>query len=383
MKISGWISIATFLCLLIFSNAALAETCSLDSASVFKSASNVSMPLNISSIAVSNDIPDGTIIYQQKYVPSYSSISVNCDESRSWYYVMSLTNTPMPRSSWTGTIISHESWAAEYSWDGYIYETGIPGIGITISMMSVRRPAPGIVGTNCYASKSCTDAGMKARAIIALVKTGPISAGVINAGNFPTMKVALGREATNITLYTLSFTGSLNVTLPTCTTPDFNVSLGKWTTEHFAGKGSSTPWVAANIVLSNCGNFIGSNVSGDMSDGNYWSDNGSSFSSMMQWNTWSITLSPVSSVLDSASGIMSVDNSDTSAAKGIGIQLSSGDTTSADSHIIDFGTALTGTFNSDGSSSVIIPLSARYIQTEDSVTTGMANGKLVYTVSYF
>lgn len=120
-----------------------------------------------------------------------------------------------------------------------------------------------------------------------------------------------------------------------------------------------------------------------MSDGNYWSDNGSSFSSMMQWNTWSITLSPVSSVLDSASGIMSVDNSDTSAAKGIGIQLSSGDTTSADSHIIDFGTALTGTFNSDGSSSVIIPLSARYIQTEDSVTTGMANGKLVYTVSYF
>lgn len=76
------------------------------------------------------------------------------------------------------------------------------------------------------------------------------------------------------------------------------------------------PRVAANIVLSNCGNFIGSNVSGDMSDGNYWSDNGSSFSSMMQWNTWSITLSPVSSVLDSASGIMSVDNSDTSAAKG-------------------------------------------------------------------
>lgn len=104
MKISGWISIATFLCLLIFSNAALAETCSLDSASVFKSASNVSMPLNISSIAVSNDIPDGTIIYQQKYVPSYSSISVNCDESRSWYYVMSLTNTPMPLSSGPGPL---------------------------------------------------------------------------------------------------------------------------------------------------------------------------------------------------------------------------------------------------------------------------------------
>ena len=120
-----------------------------------------------------------------------------------------------------------------------------------------------------------------------------------------------------------------------------------------------------------------------MSDGNYWSDNGSSFSSTMQWNTWSITLSPVSSVLDSASGIMAVDTSVPSAATGIGIQVSSGDTTSADSHIIDFGNTLTGTFNSDGSSSVTIPLSARYIQTEDSVSAGTANGKLVYTVSYF
>lgn len=365
MKILRWISVTTFLCLFVVSNAAMAVTCSLDSASVFKTASNVTMPLNLSTIAVSNDIPDGTIIYQQKYVPGYSSISINCDDSATWNYIMSLTNTPMPLSSWSGTIISHESWVATYSWDGYIYETGIPGIGITISMMSVRRPAPGIVGTNCLASKSCTDTGMAARAIIALVKTGPISAGVINAGNFPTMKVALGREASNITLYTLSFIGSLNVTLPTCTTPDFNVSLGKWTTEHFTGKGSSTPWVAANIVLSNCGNFIGSNVSGDMSDGNYWSDNGSSFSSTMQWNTWSITLSPVSSVLDSASGIMSVDTSVPSAATGIGIQVSSADATSADSHIIDFGNALTGTFNSDGASSVTIPLSARYIQTED------------------
>ncbi|MHA1048168.1 fimbrial protein [Enterobacter hormaechei subsp. steigerwaltii] len=383
MKILRWISVATFLCLFVVSNAAMAVTCSLDSASVFKTASNVTMPLNLSTIAVSNDIPDGTIIYQQKYVPGYSSISINCDDSATWYYIMSLTNTPMPLSSWSGTIISHESWVATYSWDGYIYETGIPGIGITISMMSVRRPAPGIVGTNCLASKSCTDTGMAARAIIALVKTGPISAGVINAGNFPTMKVALGREASNITLYTLSFIGSLNVTLPTCTTPDFNVSLGKWTTEHFTGKGSSTPWVAANIVLSNCGNFIGSNVSGDMSDGNYWSDNGSSFSSTMQWNTWSITLSPVSSVLDSASGIMSVDTSVPSAATGIGIQVSSADATSADSHIIDFGNALTGTFNSDGASSVTIPLSARYIQTEDSVTAGTADGKLIYTISYY
>ncbi|MGM8398326.1 fimbrial protein [Enterobacter hormaechei] len=378
MKILRWISVATFLCLFVVSNAAMAVTCSLDSASVFKTASNVTMPLNLSTIAVSNDIPDGTIIYQQRFTPSYSSITVNCDDSNSWLYVMSLTNTPA-LSTWTGTVTSPESWVAEWSWNGYIYETGVQGIGLTLSMMSTRKPAPGSVGTNCYAGRSCTDTGNAARVYLALVKTGPISPGIINASNFPTFKAGLGREASNIELYTLNFTGSLNITLPTCTTPDFSVALGKWPAERFTGKGSTTPWVAANITLTNCGTFVGSNVSTD----NYWSDDLSYSFTNMQWNTWSLSLSPVTSVLDSANGIMALDNSTGSAATGIGIQLSSGDTTSADSHIIDLGTALTGIFNSDGASSVTIPLSARYIQTEDSVTAGTADGKLIYTISYY
>ena len=378
MKTFGWIRIAVFLCLVTISKTVMAVTCTLDSASVFKTASSVTMPLNLSTISVSNDIPDGTILYQQRYTPSYPSITVNCDNSATWFYLMSLTNAPA-LSSWTGTVISPESWVASWSWDGYIYETGVPGIGLTLSMMSSRRPAPGSLGTNCVASKSCTDTGGEARMYLALVKTGPITAGVINAGNFPTFKVGLGREASNIELYTLNFAGSLNITLPTCTTPDYNVSLGKWSIATFKSKGVTTPWVTANIILTNCGIFSGSNVS----TSNYWSDNNTSSSSVMQWNTWTVSLSPVSSVLDSANGIMSVDTSDPTAATGIGIQLSSGDTTSADSHVIDFSSSLSGTFTADGASSVTIPLSARYIQTEDRVTAGKANGKLVYTVTYF
>ena len=378
MKITGWAGVVTFLCLLTMSKAVMAVTCTLDSVSVFKTPISATMPLNLSTIAVSNDIPDGTIIYQQRYFPSYSSITVNCDNSASWYYVMSLANTPA-LSSWTGTVISPESWAAEWSWDGYIYETGVPGIGLTLSMMSTRRPAPGSVGTNCYASLTCTDTGKAARVILALVKTGAISAGVVNASNFPTFKVGLGREASNVQLYTLNFTGSLNVTLPTCTTPDFSVSLGKWSTERFTGKGSTTPWVAANITLTNCGTFAGSNVA----VANYWSDDSTSSSTTMQWNTWSLSLSPVTSVLDSANGIMALDNSNGSAATGIGIQISAGDTATADAGIIDFSSPVSGTFSSDGAVNVTLPLSARYIQTEDSVTAGTADGKLIYTISYF
>lgn len=379
MKIKGWGGICVCLFVLILSRAAMAATCSLDSASVLKVAGSVTMPLNLSTITVSNDIPDGTIIYQQRYLPAYSSVTVNCDNRATWFYIMSLTNTPMPLSTWTGTVSSPIDWSGPTSWDGYIYETGVPGIGVTISMMSTRVPAPGIVGTNCVASTTCNDSGADARAIIALIKTGPISAGVINASNFPTFNAALGRQESSVQLYTLNFSGLLNVALPTCTTPDFNVSLGKWSAARFTGKGSSTPWVPADIRLTGCGTFNGTNVTIE----NYWSDDNSSSSSIMQWNTWSVSLSPVTSVLDSANGIMSVDTSDASAAMGIGIQISSGDTASADSHIIDFSSSLSGTFTSDGTSSVTIPLSARYIQTEDSVTAGTANGKLIYTVSYF
>ncbi|QCC93277.1 type 1 fimbrial protein [Enterobacter cloacae] len=381
MNISVKAGVVIFLFLMVISQAVMAVTCSLDSSSVFKTASSVTMPLNLSTISVSNDIPDGTILYQQRYTPGYASATVNCDNNDTWLYVTSLPNVPMPLSSWTGSIISPEDWKGPDTWDGHIYETGVAGIGVTITMMSSRTPAPGIVGTNCAASnKKCTDLGGDARAYIALVKTGPISAGVINAGNFPTFSAALGRQESNILLYTLNFSGSMNVTLPTCTTPDFSVSLGQWPTERFTGKGIATPWIAANITLTNCGTFSGSNVSAAK---NYWSDDNSSDSSTMQWNTWSVSLSPVTSIVDSANGIMSVDTSDASAATGIGIQLSSGETTSADSYIIDFSSSLSGTFTSDGASSVTIPLSARYIQTEDSVTAGTANGKLVYTVSYF
>ncbi|EPV8382056.1 fimbrial protein [Enterobacter cloacae] len=378
MNISVRAGVIIFLFLMIISKAVMAETCSLSSTSSFKGGSIVSTPLNYAKISVSNDMPDGTVLYQQRYRPGFSSVTVNCDKAATWYYITTMTSTPQPLSGWSGTVIPSEStsWS---SWAGKIYETGLPGIGLTYSMLSAHGAVPANIGGSCAASTSCTETNSMLSVYLTLVKTGPVSPGVINAANFPTMNMALGRKTSAVDLFTLSFSGSIDVSLPTCTTPDYTILLGKWTTSSFNGKGSTTPWVQSDIHLTNCEVFNGSQVT---SWDNVSSDNGTISTGTFKNNAWSISFSPVSSLIDATNGIMSVDNSSSDAATGIGIQISAGDVATADTNIIDFGLPITGGLPSDGTGSIIIPLSARYIQTEDSVTAGTANGKLIYTISY-
>jgi major type 1 subunit fimbrin (pilin) len=219
MNISVKAGAVIFLFLMVISQAVMAVTCSLSSTSSFKGGSIVSTPLNYAKISVSNDMPDGTVLYQQRYRPGFSSVTVNCDEAATWYYITTMTSTPQPLSGWSGTVIPSEStsWS---SWAGKIYETGLPGIGLTYSMLSAHGAVPANIGGSCAASTSCTESNSMLSVYLTLVKTGPVSPGVINAANFPTMNMALGRKTSAVDLFTLSFSGSIDVSLPTCTTPD-------------------------------------------------------------------------------------------------------------------------------------------------------------------
>lgn len=359
----------------------LAATCSMNSSSETMGGVVAIAPLNYANISVSNDMPDGTVLYSQRYRPMYGSATVTCDDEEIWYYVSTFTSTPQPLSSWSGTPLPGDGSVWEPV-DGKIYETGIPGIGVSYSLFSsIHSPLPSHdTGTTCLRGISCTQLNYETSVFISLIKTGPLSPGIINGANFPTMKLALGRQTSAVDLFTLSFTGSINVTLPTCTTPDLMVSLGKWTVGRFRGKGSVTPWVRSDIHLTNCGTFFGSPLS-------YWdnvsNEHGVISRGELRNNKWSLTLTPINSVIDSANGIMSVDTSLPDSATGVGIQISAGDVSAADENIIDFSIPLGGTFPDDGRENITIPLSARYIQTNETVTTGLANGKLIYTISYF
>jgi len=152
------------------------------------------------------------------------------------------------------------------------------------------------------------------------------------------------------------------------------VAMGDYDVNVFTAKGTATDWKDASIRLSGCGQFYGSTSSAIATfDGTTTTTTGA-----LANNSWSLTLSPYSPIIDAAKGIMDIDDY-ALRATGVGIQLS---TTESTSGLVNLAAPVTGMLPNDGSSNITIPLYARYIQTENSVKAGRANAKLMYTITY-
>lgn len=160
------------------------------------------------------------------------------------------------------------------------------------------------------------------------------------------------------------------------------MNLGKWGQARFNGKGAASAWVDSSVRLTGCGQFNG-NFTENTSSTNSWSDNGDFSAASPEQNRWSVFFSSINGVIDADNGIISTDTSATDAAQGVGIQLSQGTPDSAGTNLVKIGdNAITGTFTTTGETSYVIPLSARIIQTENSVIAGNVTGKVVYTLNY-
>lgn len=153
------------------------------------------------------------------------------------------------------------------------------------------------------------------------------------------------------------------------------IEMGKYLRSDFSGPVSGTPWKNASIKLVNCGLFNGYYNGGDVSS-EYRA--GGIISSPLNNNILTLTLTPTAGIMDAANGVMNVDNV-TGKATGIGIQLSTSANTAGK---INLNTKVTQNLVKGGSSNITVPLYARYIQTSSSVTPGVANGKLEYTITY-
>jgi type 1 fimbria pilin len=68
-------------------------------------------------------------------------------------------------------------------------------------------------------------------------------------------------------------------------------------------------------------------------------------------------------------------------ATGVGIQIASGNTSINNS--FNFAQERTQALPKDGTTTLKVPLVARYIQTEDRVTPGRADGKVTFTINYY
>ncbi|MFK3659283.1 fimbrial protein [Scandinavium sp. NPDC088450] len=371
------LSCTMFIVLVTLSPHAFAS-CYFDPDSPVQQQVNITVPLQVSRVTVGPDYPVGSVVYRQEYKPAFASgknIRITCDSKGVFNIYKSYASTPEKLSSWNG-----EPYA------GKVYETGMPGLGAVVTYSGysyvngtpfpneVQACAPAVENTSCDVPNG--HFGF----VITVIKTGPVTPGVLNGATLPCPKIAMGMAGNEVPVVNACFSGAVTVVSNTCQTPDVFVNLGTHDTAEFSGKGSATPWVNASIQLKNCPVFYGENRFGGAwsEDGTYSPDSHSSANQV-----W-YTLRPVQSVIDNAQGIMNIDQSVENAAKGISIQVASGD---KDSPVaVEFGTGFSLDLPSDGSQNIVIPLVSRYIQTASSVRDlkpGLANGQITFLINYY
>ncbi|MBW4204109.1 type 1 fimbrial protein [Enterobacter cloacae subsp. cloacae] len=324
-------------------------------------------PLQGGNISVGPDTPDGTVLFRQYFRPSYTH-SITCNASPAAYTWQSnylYLNLPLPEGGWSGLPRG-----------GKVYETGVPGIGVYAWYSGNAFPFTKNSGTT-QANVNYTYS-MLTEFDISFIKTGPVSPGVISGSNLPTVisEFTIPGNGT-MRLSTIRFSGTVNVVSGTCTTPDVNVDMGKYNiNSDFTGKGDTTPWQNASILLQNCPRFYGT-----IDDGrnNFYSDSGSAGAGKPKQNTVVLTFTSANGTSDAANGIINIQGG-SGAASGVGVQLAYG--TDTNPSFVNLSTPKIYAMPDSSSTAWQLPLVARYIQTADSVTPGRADGKVVFTITY-
>lgn len=350
--------------------------------------SSISVPLSPPIISAGADMPIGTIIYQGRWMNA-PSVEIECRSPGGGFpfnWAVGVEQAPQPLSGLNSGPFA-----------GAVYQTNIPGIGVAISRHS--ESAAATLGTFGYRNDdvifgSDSYGGVTlgaATRYISLIKIGPLTPGsyAISASSFPVASdnMVSSRSGEQIQglplqLNRVTFTGNLTVTAQTCTTPDVNVAMGAYDIrQHFRGINSATPWIDASISLQNCLTFHGfynqTNTT-TLMDFN----TGSAAATASINNSIGVRLTPTTAVKDAANGIMDIDSSLPGAASGVGIQIGWGANNQTPTPF-NFSSEHAMTLLKDGSPTIRVPLSARYIQTDTVATAGRADGKVVFTINYY
>lgn len=326
-------------------------------------------PLLGGNLTVGRDVPLGAEIYRQTFQAA-NSVRLSC--SAGLYNIETrrgLPVKPLALSSWAGT-----------PWAGNVYQTGVPGIGIAIWYAGNALPFTGN-GTNCGGGVNACVWNIQGTLAfdISFIKIGEVSPGTIQGAQLPTVDQRW-QSSNNIELSRVNFSGAINIVSRTCSTPDVSVPMGTYRLNEFSGKNSFTPWKDFSIALNNCPAFHGYY----QGTGPRWLSDGSSNNlDSRKNNVLQVRLDPTRAAITPNLGIMSLNPSapgEDPAATGVGLQV-------ADSHGAPLPLA---TLRASGitpraveGASYTIPLKARYIQTEDSLTAGPANATATFTINYY
>lgn len=369
MKIHGCLRLFLGAMSLCVSSFAWSSCAISQESGVVNALKSYTIPLS-ATIAVPPDIPVGREIYRLKIsLANYGATKVVCTSLGQFYTAYSYLTKPSPVSTYSSTV----------------YQTGLPGIGVKFTRGNNLADFPStLASTNCINYTECHyDDGWNAESRLILIKTAStVTPGTILASKLPSAVYSFGQSGSMPNIYKVTLTGSLNITTPTCNitaaSQSMTVNMGQHRDTEFTGKGTGSGWKNASIELNNCGQFYGNTqpgyTSGTLSGAGFAPGN-------LLNNYLSVTLTPLNgtaSATDAANGIMNIDEHPNKAG-GVGIQLSSSENTSG---VINLASGISQNLPRNGASAVTIPIYARYIQTGDSVSAGVANGKLEYTITY-
>jgi len=352
------------LSLLAFSGQANA-LCWFDPGMPFHATKTLTMPVN-ASISVTPGLAVGQKVFDQNIsLVNQGAFSISCDSVQPFYYGYSLNTTLSETSPGSKT------WA-----------TGLGGIGIKISTnpgAMGAMPLTQAVGGACTNSGDCGYGNYNAYSWLEIFKTGnTVEPGPIDASTLPEIVYTMGQADGMVELYRIRMSGTITVNVPTCNiTPAskvMTVNMGAHKLSDFSGTGSHSGWVDASIYLDGCGQFNGYGTNTNATYNGLTVVTRNAFTS----NTFSVTLTPLNGV---AAGAMKLKDQ-ISGATGFGIQLSRSQSDAGVMNLTGETYNYTDPLSSNGSTTVTVPLYARYIQTAATATGGKADGMLEYTVSY-
>ncbi|MHA1092219.1 fimbrial protein [Enterobacter kobei] len=328
-----------------------------------------------------NDLPIGAVIYRTT-VRTTGTPGITCDAPFTVNRYLSVATEP------SGSAFS----LSGSPYTGEIYPTNVPGIGVALwySGKTFTKNSPLQRTQQPYTLSAGGSAGIGGVFDVSLIKTGPIDSGsLVNGISIPTAIMYAGEESgytgLPIRTWTVNFSGSIQFITQTCQTPDVNVEMGSYgVRQYFRGVGSTTPWVDSSIRLENCPTFTGYHGSGT---GQSITGSGSPSGTTLTSNLLKVSLQPLTDFIDNGNGVFAVNASNGgSPATGIGLQLGyTPDVTASPTtptKIWKNGETWDVTPPNSGTANFRIPLAARYYQTNNVVTPGPADGKVVFTINY-
>ncbi|EBC1784369.1 hypothetical protein CU955_23410, partial [Salmonella enterica] len=181
--------------------------------------STAPMPLQIGNFSAGADVPVGTKLYSQTYnldISTSRQDAVTCTTGGQININYYFSSTPLPLNAWNQDIQA-----------GKVYETGVPGIGVwvhqgtngSIAIPGVKTPGN---GSSCSSPNNCVIDIRHKRWDVEFIKTGPISPGVISGASLPCVGISYNNTGVNSDgqIENVCMTGSINVVVNTCTTPD-------------------------------------------------------------------------------------------------------------------------------------------------------------------